>query len=173
MTWFGRADVDERARPADAVLMRSISIARFSAILAGLGLLSGCEQPMHVRAKALSPDRTKIAYLLEEEPAALVSMDSLVLIVPTNRRLDTDNDLIFRGGDMNGRRFGPLNIRWERNDLLVIGYCSGKTSIFRNQWWENHGKQLDDTEIILEREPTGEWPASVPPDRRAGPPPCA
>ncbi|MBP2275563.1 MULTISPECIES: hypothetical protein [Sphingomonas] len=153
--------------------MRSISTARFSAILAGLVLLSGCEQPMHVRAKTLSPDRTKIAYLLEEEPAALVPMDSVVVIVPTNRRLDNDNDLVFRGGDMNGRHFGPLNIRWNHDDLLVIGYCSGRTSIFKNNWWDNHGKQPDDTEIILERELSGEWPASVPPDRRAGPPPCS
>jgi hypothetical protein len=153
--------------------MRSVSTARFLAILAGLVVLSGCEQPMHVRAKTLSPARTKIAYLLEEEPAALVSMDSVVVIVPTSRRLDNDNDLVFRGGDMNGRHFGPLNIRWDRDDLLVIGYCSGRTSIFRNNWWNNHGKQPDDTEIILEREPSGEWPASVPPDRRAGPPPCS
>lgn len=128
---------------------------------------------MHVRAKTLSPDRTKIAYLLEEEPAALVSMDSVVLIVPADRRLDKENDLVFRGGDMNGRHFGPMNIRWERADLLRIGYCSGRTSIFRNLWWDDHVKQPDDTEIILEREPSGEWPTSVPLNRRAGPPPCS
>lgn len=95
--------------------------------------LQGCQPPkMHVLAKTLSPDRQKIAYVLEEDPFPLVSTDTLVLVKPVNRELDKEADLVFRGGDVNGRGFGPVNVRWLPDGSLWIGYCSGRISAYHN-----------------------------------------
>ena len=127
---------------------------------------------MHERARLLSPDGQKIAYVLEEEPVPLVSTETLVLIKPINREIDNSADLVFRGSDMNGRRFGPVNIRWLTDGSLWLGYCSGRTAVFRNYWLDSHADNPTELEVVLEKEAIGQWPSSGPPNGQSGPPPC-
>lgn len=127
---------------------------------------------MHVQAKSLSPDHQKIAYVLEEDSLPLVSTDTVVLIKPVNRELDKKADLVFRGGDMNGRRFGPVNVRWLTDGSLLVGYCSGRTSVFHNYWSDVHAADPTELEVVLEKEAPGQWPPSGPPNGQSGPPPC-
>lgn len=155
----------------DAVVQHSLKATILLGIL-GILALSGCRPAMHVRAKTFSPDRTKIAYVLEEEPLPLVSMNTVILVKPTNRSSVAKSDVVFRGGDMNGRHFGPVNIRWLQNDLLWIGYCSGRTSIFRNFWLDAQSDGPEEIEILLKKETPGRWPPSGAPNGQSGPPPC-
>lgn len=144
----------------------------FGLILSTFSLV-GCGRPArHVVAQATSPDGTLVAIVKQEEPTPLVSMDSLIFIKPVSRDLDENSDLVFRGGDMNGRRYGPLNIRWQDNDHLWIGYCTGRTAIYRNTWLDGHSATPKELRISLDKEAEGHWPVGGPPKGSAGPPPC-
>ena len=143
-----------------------------AALNPGLLALAGCQAPPHTLAKATSPGGTKVAYLLEEDSVPLVSTGSTVEVSTVVRPPNHNADLVFRGDDMNGRGFGPVNIMWMSNELLSIGYCSGRISIFRNDWVDAQAQQSNPIEIVLEREPPGQWPKTVPVNRRGPTPPC-
>ena len=121
---------------------------------------------------AASPDGSKIAYVVTDEDEPLVSTGMYVFIKSKGRTLNYNSDLVFRGGDMNGRNFGPLDIGWASNGTLRIGYCDGRTEQFRNRWLDAGDVSHPETEILLVKEAPGVWPASRPTEARAGPPPC-
>ncbi len=132
----------------------------------------GCKPSVHMVSQAVSPDKSKVAFVYEEEARPLVETYTFVYIKPVGRPLDERNDLVFRGGDMNGRAFGPVNIQWSDDGLLHIGYCSGRTEIFRNAWADVRAALPVELAVELDLESQGAWPVTTPPDRRAGPPPC-
>lgn len=113
-----------------------------------------------------------MAFVMEEEPVPLVTTDSFVFIKPAARSLDEQSDLVFEGGAMSGRLYGPVNLRWQKNGSLWIGYCDGGTNIYRNNWSDSHSSAPVQLEVLLEREQQGQWAASGPPKGSAGPPPC-
>lgn len=152
--------------------MRCRSLVSAYVAFTALLILQGCQAPaMHVRAKFLSPDHRKVAYVLEEKALPLVSTDTVVLIKPIDRPLDERADTVFRGGDVNGRHFGPVDTHWLQDGSLWVGYC-GRTSIFHNYWSDVHAKDPAELEVILEKEAPGRWPESGPPNGQSGPPPC-
>ncbi len=136
--------------------------------------LCACSPKVHVVSQASSPDRSKVATVYEEEALPLVGTSSFVYVTPANRKLDKTADLVFRGDDMNGRNFGPLDLLWSDASRLHIGYCSGRTEIYRNYWFDRKADRPDLTEIVvaLDLEPPGQWPAYRPLNTRGGPPPC-
>jgi hypothetical protein len=136
--------------------------------------VSGCSPKVHLVAESKSPDNRKIARVYEEEALPLVGTSSFVYVTPLNRAQDENTDLVFRGDDMNGRNFGPLNISWSDATHLHVGYCSGNTETFRNNWFDHKAERPDLTEIVvaLDLEPPGQWPASRPVNTRGGDPPC-
>jgi hypothetical protein len=80
--------------------------------------------------------------------------------------------LVFQGGDMNGRNNGAVDVIWTGTRNLAVGFCYGRTSVFRN-WWANWSvNPQDEIAVSLVQEAPGRWPANVPPARQAGPPPC-
>jgi hypothetical protein len=109
--------------------------------------------------------------VLEEDPLPLISTDTVVLIKPVGRQLNEKADTIFRG-DMNGRRFGPVNVGWFGDGSLWIGYCSGRISTFHNYWSDLHAGDPTELEVVLGKEAPGHWPKSGPPNGQSGPPPC-
>jgi hypothetical protein len=158
---------------AQLITMRRCSPSPALAFFAALLPLQGCHPPaMHVRAKSLSPDHQKLAIVLEEDPLPLVSTTTVVAIKPINREIDEKADTVFQGGDMNGRRFGSVNVGWLKNGSLWIGYCSGRTSIFHNYWSDVHADNPAEVEVVLDKEAPGRWPQSGPPNGQSGPPPC-
>jgi hypothetical protein len=140
-------------------------------VLGSIGL-GGCDPKVHVVAQAASPDKTKIAMVYEEEAVPLVETWTYVYIKPVGRDLDKRRDLVFSGGDMNGRKFGPVNVEWAGNNFLHVGYCSGWTETFRNYWMDGKAQLPQKMEVQLDLEVSGKWPDSTPSDRRAGTPPC-
>lgn len=128
--------------------------------------------PVHLAAQAISPDRSKIALVYEEEIRPLVQTYTFVYIKPVDRPLDKRTDLVFRGSDMSGRGFGPVNVGWPSNDDLSVGYCSGRTEIFRNVWADLHAALPIELTVQLDQETPGTWPSSTPLNKQAGPPPC-
>jgi hypothetical protein len=136
--------------------------------------LVGCSPKTHQVAQVSSPDKSKVATVYEEEALPLVGTSSFVYVTPSSRPLDEQADLVFRGDDMSGRNFGPLNIGWSDATHLHVGYCSGRTEIYRNYWFDRKADRPDQTEIVvsLDLEPEGKWPASRPLNTRGGSPPC-
>jgi hypothetical protein len=137
-------------------------------------VVSGCSPKVHLVAQSKSPDNSKIARVYEEESLPLVGTSSFVYVTPLNRAQDEKADLVFQGDDMNGRNFGPLNISWSDATHLHVGYCSGRTEIYRNYWFDRKAERADLTEIVvaLDLEALGHWPASRPLNTRSGDPPC-
>lgn len=140
-------------------------------LLIVIGLLGGCGVPSHEVARAVSPDGSKVALVYEEEPRGLVQTYTFVYVRPANRDLKK-RDLVFQGGDMNGRDFGPVNVTWVGNRTVMVGWCAGYTSIFRNLWADWSRDPEDQVQVQLYQQPEGDWPPSIPLERRAGPPPC-
>jgi hypothetical protein len=149
----------------------SIPLALLVQLIA-LPLVGACGVPVHEVARAVSPDKSKIALVFQEEPRPLIQTDTFVYIKPLVRKLNKRSDLVFQGGDMSGRGFGPVNIQWKANRALVVAFCSGRTSIYRNLWGDWQIKPDDEVAVGLYVEPEGDWPSNIPSDRRAGPPPC-
>jgi hypothetical protein len=139
--------------------------------LAG-ALLGGCKVPTHVVVQSLSPDGKHFAIIYEEEPRPLIQTDTDVYIEPVKRPLNKRADLVFHGGDMDGRNFSHMNIRWASNETLTLGYCTGHTEVYRNEWRDWRVNPDDQVTVDLIREASGAWPASTPPNRRSGTPPC-
>jgi hypothetical protein len=147
----------------------------WNVLICGLALAAGgCSPKVHLVAQSISADKSKVATVYEEEALPLVGTSSFVYITPANRPLDKTADLVFRGDDMNGRNFGPLNLSWSDATHLHIGYCGGRTEIYRNYWLDRKADRPDLTEIVvsLDLEPPGHWPANRPMNTTGGPPPC-
>ena len=138
----------------------------------GAVALRACQAPWHVLSTSIAPDHRKIAYVMKADDMPLVGTDMVVAIKPADRDLDLNADVVFRGEDMDGRGFGPINIRWLPDGSLWVGYCSGRTSIYHNSWWDVRAKDPQEIAVVLEREPVGHWPANGPPNGQSGPPPC-
>ena len=103
---------------------------KFGQLAVVLMLIAGCHVPVHEVARAESPDRSMVALVYQEEPRGLIETDTFVYIKPSSRKLNNHNDLVFRGGDMDGRAFGPVNVQWAGANSLIVGYCTGRTQIF-------------------------------------------
>ena len=136
--------------------------------------LVGCGPKVHQVAQVFSPDKSKVATVYEEEALPLVGTSSFVYVTATSRPLNKLADLVFQGDDMSGRNFGPLNVGWSDATHLHIGYCSGRTEVYRNYWFDRKADRPDQTEIVvsLELEPEGKWPANRSVNTQGGSPPC-
>lgn len=79
----------------------------------------------------------------------------------------------FEGETMGGRAtrswlFGPMNISWKDAHALTVAYCDGDVG---ETIPVVHVGDADIT-IELVKEAHGNWPSTVPADRRMGSAPC-
>jgi hypothetical protein len=143
--------------------MKLYAVLSIGAALAGCTAAETVEYP--------SPDGKLIARLIDDRGGGpATSAYQTIEIVDAD---SGERQRVFEGENISGRRnsavlFGDINVSWSEPRILLIAYCSGKVTASMDRF------NLSGTRgrVKLVREQRGEWPSSVPADRRNGPPPC-
>jgi hypothetical protein len=133
-------------------------------------LLVGCAAPEVTELP--SPDGKLIARLIDDRGGGAAS--SAYQSIEVQDLATGDRKTVFEGENMGGRStgaavFGDVNLSWRSQSVLLIEYCGGQVNKLA-QSVELGGTPV---QVILAQERRGAWPASIPVDRRAGPPPCS
>jgi len=120
-----------------------------------------------------SPDRKFDARLLDDRGASPTVSAYETVQIRSHQGIWPTTDVVFQGANMGGRAtrsvlFGPLNVSWPDEKTLLIEYCDGDV--------QRHVSHLVRDGVTLTvklvQEPHGNWPSSIPVDRRMGSPPC-
>jgi hypothetical protein len=136
----------------------------------GLAALTACSPEISTFP---SPDSRLVARLLDYRYGGpTVPADEKVEICPQDGP-PFQCKTVFTGESMDGRAgpsglFGPMNISWRDARTLTISYCDGNLGDIVP------AVRTHDIVVVVElvKEARGDWPSSVPPDRRMGSGPC-
>lgn len=140
-------------------------------MIVGLGALTACSIPEV--SKFPSPDGQLVAKLVDDRGGgAMTSAYESVEICPQHS-WQFQCKTVFEGENVGGRAdaselFGPMNISWRNPRTLTVSYCDG--SVDKTV----PAVRVNDIDIAIEivKETHGDWPPSVPPNRREGSAPC-
>jgi hypothetical protein len=120
-----------------------------------------------------SPDGRLVAKIIDYRGGGpTVSADEKVEIYPQDGLLFRCK-AVFEGENMGGRAissglFGPMSISWRDARTLTISYCYGSVGT------TVPAARANDVDIAIElvKETHGDWPSTIPSERRMGPGPC-
>jgi hypothetical protein len=115
-----------------------------------------------------NPDGKLVAKLLDDRGAGAATSAYQKVIIETAEPGTRTSVTVFEGEDTSGRSFGDLNLSWLNNGTLAIGFCDGTIDSV-SQSALVAGRPV---KVQLVPEKRGDWPASIPPERRWPEPPC-
>ena len=134
-----------------------------------LALLTGCAAPEVTEFP--SPDGKLIARVIDDRGGGAAS--SAYQSIEVQNLATGDRQTVFEGENMGGwstatALFGDINLSWRSPRVLLIEYCGGRSLRLA----QNVELGAIPIQVVLAQERRGKWPAYVPVDRQAGPPPC-